>query len=50
MTTKQCILGDQSILATKWKGGLFTMFIEEQIFFNSSVINYSPLLFSVEFK
>ena len=31
MTTKQCILGQSSILSTKWKGGFFSIFLEEQV-------------------
>jgi len=32
MTITQCILGEQPILVGKWKGGFFTIFIEDQIF------------------
>jgi len=31
MTTTQFILGEQSILAAKFKGGFFTIFIEDHV-------------------
>jgi len=31
MATTQSILGDQSMFATKFKGGCFTMFLEDQV-------------------
>jgi len=46
MTTKQCILGEQSILGSKRKGGFFTIFMEDQVFANLLIIKNLPSLFS----
>jgi len=48
MTTKQCILGEQSILGSKWKGGFFTIFMEDQVFANLLTIYHhcSPTSFT----